>query len=145
MTYTYEYPRPAVTTDAILVAKSDEGLKVLLIERKHDPFQGFWAFPGGFVDMDEELEAACKRELMEETGIAVDHLTQFSTFGKVDRDPRGRTISVVFYATIEKEIIPVANDDAANAQWINLQQLPQLAFDHQEIIEKFSSEILPNL
>lgn len=137
--HTYSYPRPAVTVDAILISKQNS---VLLIERGREPFKGKWALPGGFIDMDEPLETACMRELEEETGIRISELKQFKAFGAVDRDPRHRTISVIFYAFTENEIIAQAGDDAAKAQWFPLDQLPELAFDHQLILEEFKEEVL---
>ncbi|MDP3433988.1 MAG: NUDIX hydrolase [Bacteroidota bacterium] len=137
--YSYSYPRPAVTVDAILISKQNS---VLLIERGREPFKGKWALPGGFIDMDEPLETACMRELEEETGIRISELKQFKAFGAVDRDPRHRTISVIFYAFTEDEIIAQAGDDAAKAQWFPLDQLPDLAFDHQLILEEFKAEVL---
>lgn len=136
--HTYSYPRPAVTVDAILISKQNS---VLLIERGREPFKGKWALPGGFIDMDEPLETACMRELEEETGIRITLLKQFKAFGAVDRDPRHRTISVIFYAFTEDEIIALAGDDAAKAQWFPLDQLPELAFDHQLILEEFKKEV----
>ena len=137
--FTYNYPRPAVTTDAILVSPLK---KVLLIERGREPFKGTWALPGGFVDMDESLETACKRELEEETGIQIQELKQFKAYGDVNRDPRHRTISVVFYALADTEIEPKAGDDAVNARWFALTDLPELAFDHGKILEEFMLEVL---
>ncbi|MDP2336673.1 MAG: NUDIX hydrolase [Bacteroidota bacterium] len=137
--YSYSYPRPAVTTDAIIISNRKS---VLLIERGREPYQGKWALPGGFMDMDESLEIACQRELEEETGLRVGELKQFKAYGAVNRDPRGRTISVLFYAFLEEEKIPLAGDDAANARWFPLDQLPELAFDHQQIIEEFKAEVL---
>jgi 8-oxo-dGTP diphosphatase len=136
--YSYNYPRPAVTVDAILISPNKS---VLLIERGREPFIGQWALPGGFIDMDEELEAACQRELEEETGIGVGELKQFRAFGGVNRDPRHRTISVIFYAFTEEEIIARAGDDASKAQWFQLDQLPELAFDHRQILEDFKVEV----
>ena len=137
--FTYNYPRPAVTVDSILVSKQNS---VLLIERGRDPFKGKWALPGGFIDMDEELETACQRELEEETGLRVGELKQFRAYGGVNRDPRHRTISVLFYAFTDDELIANAGDDAAKAQWFPLNQLPELAFDHQQILEEFKTEVL---
>lgn len=137
--FTYQYPRPAVTVDAILISRAQS---ILLIERGREPFKGNWALPGGFVDMDESLETACMRELEEETGIQVQELKQFKAFGDVGRDPRHRTISVVFYAQTETEILPKAGDDAANALWFPLSDLPVLAFDHARILEEFKREVL---
>lgn len=137
--YTYQYPRPAVTVDAILIGNRQS---VLLIERGRDPFKGRWALPGGFIDMDESLETACQREVEEETGLRVGELKQFKTYGAVNRDPRHRTISVVFYAFLNEEMDAYAGDDAAKAQWFPLDQLPELAFDHQQILAEFKTEIL---
>ncbi len=114
----------------------------MLIERGREPFKGKWALPGGFINMDEELETACRRELEEETGIRVGELAQFKAFGSVHRDPRHRTISVVFYSFQEEEAAPLAGDDAAKAQWFPLNHLPELAFDHQLILTEFLAEIL---
>jgi len=137
--FTYSYPRPAVTVDTILVSPKNS---VLLIERGRDPFKGKWALPGGFIEMDEELETACQRELEEETGLKVGELKQFRAFGGVNRDPRHRTISVLFYAFTEDELVAKAGDDAAKAQWFLLNHLPELAFDHLQILEEFKAEIL---
>jgi len=137
--FTYSYPRPAVTVDAILVSPQHS---VLLIERGREPFKGKWALPGGFIDMDEELETACRRELEEETGLKVGALKQFRAYGGVNRDPRHRTISVLFYAFTDDELVASAGDDAAKAQWFPLSQLPELAFDHEQIINEFKAEIL---
>ena len=137
--FTYSYPRPAVTVDAILVSPQNS---VLLIERGREPFRGKWALPGGFIEMDEELEIACQRELEEETGLRVGELKQFRAFGGVNRDPRHRTISILFYAFTEDELAANAGDDAAKAQWFQIDQLPELAFDHLKILEEFKAEIL---
>lgn len=142
MSYTYRYPRPAATTDALLICKENDEWFLLLIQRAFNPFQDFWALPGGFVDMDEDLESACARELKEETNIECDKLKQFYTFGAVDRDPRGRTISIVYWCQVNSMVTPKSGDDAANAKWFNINELPALAFDHQIIIEKFISEKL---
>lgn len=137
--YTYQYPRPAVTTDAILISGRRT---VLLIERGREPYKGKWALPGGFINMDESLENACRRELREETGLDVEKLKQFKAFGAVDRDPRHRTISVIFYAFLVDEPQSVAGDDAAKTKWFPIGQLPELAFDHRLILEEFRDEIL---
>ncbi len=135
MSYTYKYPRPAVTVDIVIFLKEDNEHKVLLIKRKHPPFEGQWAFPGGFVNIDEELEAAAERELKEETGLQISGLLQLHTFGKLNRDPRGRTISVVYlgFANKENEHVEGA-DDAREAEWFPAGQVPQLAFDHNELL-----------
>jgi len=132
--YTYEYPRPAVTVDIIVVTKG-RNPRVLLIRRKHDPFAGMWAIPGGFVDMDEALEDAAKRELKEETGLVVDDLEQLHTFGDPGRDPRGRVIAVAYLIRVDaKKVNPQAADDAADVGWHSLTQPPPLAFDHADIL-----------
>lgn len=137
MAHTYEYPRPMVCTDCMVVA----GKKILLIKRKNEPFAGLWALPGGFVEMDEDLEASARRELQEETGIRLPTLTQFAAYGKPGRDPRGRTISIVYYFISENEIKTTAGDDASEARWFALDHLPELAFDHHQIISDFLSRI----
>jgi len=137
--YTYKYPRPALTVDSIVLyhQRKNEPFKLLLIQRKNPPFQGLWAFPGGFVDMDEDLEHAAKRELLEETGLIVNKLTQFRCYGAIDRDPRGRTVSVVYFGEICGDLPSVeGGDDAATAQWFSLDNVPPLAFDHSSIINE---------
>jgi len=137
--YCYEYPRPAVTADVICLRPFRRGVQVLLIRRKHDPYQGFWALPGGFVNIDEDLEPAARRELREETGLEAPALRQLQTFGKPDRDPRGRTISVAFLAWFGHNKVPkklCAADDAADVKWFSVNKLPELAFDHDEIIRQ---------
>jgi 8-oxo-dGTP diphosphatase len=132
--YTYEYPRPAVTADIVVVTRAAKP-RVLLIRRGRPPFEGSWALPGGFVDMDETLEAAARRELLEETGIKTGAMTQLHTFGDPGRDPRGRTISVVYLTRVNAgQVQAVAGDDAADVGWFALARPPQLAFDHREIL-----------
>ena len=132
--YTYEYPRPAVTVDIAIVTHAEKP-RVLLIRRKHEPFAGCWALPGGFVDMDETLEAAARRELFEETGVTTKELVQLHTFGDPGRDPRGRTVSVVYLAVVDADKIkPCAGDDAAEVGWFSLTRPPKLAFDHKDIL-----------
>jgi 8-oxo-dGTP diphosphatase len=132
--FCYDYPRPAVTVDVIIVTR-ERSPRVLLIRRKHDPFAGMWAIPGGFVDMDESLEDAARRELTEETGVAVGRLEQLHAFGDPGRDPRGRTISVAYLARVRaSQVRPRADDDAAEAAWHPLDHLPPLAFDHHKIL-----------
>ncbi len=133
--YTYKYPRPSVTVDAIIVEKKLN--KLLLIQRGNDPFAGLWALPGGFIEMDELLADSCRRELEEETKLKIGELKQFKTYDAVNRDPRGRTISVVYYAFVDAEEKVEGSDDAINADWFPLNELPQLAFDHAEIISEF--------
>ncbi len=140
MSFTYQYPRPAVTVDVILITENKVP-EILFIQRKNNPFQNLWAFPGGFLDMDEDLETAAKRELQEETGIENIDITQFKTYGAPDRDPRGRTVSVVFYAFLKNKPEAVAMDDAKDAKWFNISELPELAFDHQQIVDEFIKSI----
>ena len=133
MSYTYKYPRPAVTTDCVVITKETEP-KVLLIERGEDPYKGCWAFPGGFLNMDETTEECAVRELEEETGMKIQGLQQIGAYSKVDRDPRGRTITVAYLAVIDSPYEVMGQDDAAKAQWFPLDALPKLAFDHDEIM-----------
>jgi 8-oxo-dGTP diphosphatase len=135
--YTYKYPRPALTVDALVYVKETNLVWVLLIQRGQEPFKEKWALPGGFVDMDELLETACKRELLEETGLKVDRMKQFKTFDAVDRDPRHRTISVVFSVELPEKEKVTGGDDAACAAWFSLNDLPEMAFDHQKILSEF--------
>lgn len=143
--YKYPYPRAANTTDAIVFAKENNNTKILLIQRAREPFQLKWALPGGFIDMEETLVEACKRELEEETGLKVDKLIQFKTYDAIDRDPRHRTISTVFYTQLPS-IVPVAGaDDASQAEWFSVDKLPELAFDHQQIIDEFKLQVLSRI
>ena len=132
--YVYAYPRPMVTVDALLLAGGGDALSVLLIRRKLEPYAGHWALPGGFVDMEESLELAAARELEEETGVHGVHLEQLRTFGDPGRDPRGRTISVVYWAVLYAALPVQAADDATEARWWPVSALPDMAFDHAEII-----------
>lgn len=132
--YTYTYPRPMVTVDTVIFAGAREDRRVALIRRKHEPFAGLWALPGGFLDMDETLEAAAARELREETGLSRIALTQFHTFGDPGRDPRGRSISVAYYGHIPECAVLHAADDAAEAEWFPVENLPPVAFDHDKIV-----------
>lgn len=133
---TYRYPHPAVTADCLVFAQGAQGLELLLIERRHEPCKGCWAFPGGFMNIDETLEAAARRELEEETGLTVGKLHQIGAFSAVDRDPRERVITVAFYAIIDRPLPVCGSDDARQARWFPVKQLPPLAFDHAEILEK---------
>ena len=134
MAYTYKYPRPAVTADCIVITKEAEP-KVLLIERGDEPFKGCWAFPGGFMNMDETTEQCAIRELEEETGLKVNEVHQIGAYSKVDRDPRGRTVTVAYLAIVAAPMAVCGQDDAAKAQWFPLSALPELAFDHDEIMQ----------
>src|SRR5690242_5214279 len=136
MAFTYEYPRPALTVDAVVFAFDEQDLKVLLIQRGLPPFAGKWALPGGFVHMEESLEAAVRRELKEEAGLANIFLEQLFTFGEPQRDPRGRTVSVAYYALVklaDHHLAPAT--DARDAAWFPVAKLPPLAFDHQKIVD----------
>jgi len=134
MPYSYEYPRAAITTDIAVFGRSNKQTYLLLIQRANEPFQGAWALPGGFMDMHEDLETCAKRELKEETGLKVESLTQLHTFSAVDRDPRHRTVSTVFIANLDACPTIKAGDDAQNAKWFAINDLPDLAFDHQDIV-----------
>lgn len=139
MSYTYKYPRPALTVDAI-VFRRKQVWEVLLIQRLNEPFKDMWAFPGGFVDMEETVEDAVERELEEETALTGIEFKQFNTFSAVHRDPRHRTISVAFVGIVESDVEPKAGDDAKNAKWFKIEDLPNLAFDHKEVMEKLLKE-----
>jgi 8-oxo-dGTP diphosphatase len=132
--YSYEYPRPAVTADILLFDRDRR--RVLLIRRGRPPFEGMWALPGGFMEMNETLEECALRELEEETGISGISLQQFHTFSAVQRDPRHRTVTTVYYGFADSQLIaPQAGDDAAAAAWYPLDSLPPLAFDHKTVFE----------
>lgn len=134
--YCYPYPRPAVTADVVVLAGNSENGHLLLIKRLHPPFQGMWALPGGFLDVDEDLEETPARELAEETGLTNIPMKQFGAFGKLHRDPRHRTITIAYLARVERCLPVKGDDDAEQARWFPLNELPPLAFDHYEIIEK---------
>lgn len=134
MAYTYKYPRPAVTADCVVMTK-EAVPQVLLIERGFDPFKGCWAFPGGFMNMDETIEQCAIRELEEETGLVVTELHQIGAYSKVDRDPRGRTITVAYLVLVDHPIEVTGQDDAAKAEWWPIDKLPPLAFDHDDIMD----------
>ncbi len=135
-TYCYDYPRPMVTVDVVVFAMRDGELEVLLVRRGRQPYAGQWALPGGFVDEDEALEAAARRELTEETALEDVFAEQLYSFGNPGRDPRGRTISVAYYALMSGDQAKTvrAGDDAAEAQWFAVNDLPELAFDHDQIV-----------
>lgn len=132
--YVYDWPRPMVTADAAVFAFFDGSVKLLLIRRKRDPYKGRWALPGGFVEIEEDLPEAVARELAEETGLTGIPLEQLRTFGRPGRDPRGRTITVAYFGIAEKDWDRIrAADDAEHAQWFAIDELPAMAFDHDEI------------
>ncbi len=135
MTYSYAYPHPAVTTDIVVFTAENGVLKVLLIQRKEAPFAGQWALPGGFLAIDESIDACAARELEEETGVGGIYLEQLYTFGAPDRDPRERVLSVAYYALLPLDGVTLrAGSDAAAADWYDVDALPGLAFDHGKII-----------
>jgi 8-oxo-dGTP diphosphatase len=135
MAYTYEFPHPAVTVDAVVFGYDDADLKVLLIQRDGPPYRGRWAIPGGFVNIDEGIEDAVRRELAEETGLTKLYLEQLYTFGEPKRDPRERMISVAHYALVKLADYPVrAASDARRVAWFRVAALPPLAFDHAKIL-----------
>ena len=132
--YTYPYPHPAVTTDCVIFGYDlREGLSVLLIQRGIDPFKGQWAFPGGFLRMDEDADTCARRELLEETGFKAASFIQFGTFSEVNRDPRERVITIAYMALVRKGDVQ-GGDDAADARWFPVAAVPPLAFDHDRIL-----------
>lgn len=133
MPYTYEYPRPAVTADCIVITREPMP-RVLLIERGNPPFKGCWALPGGFMEMDETTEECAVRELEEETGLKVDKIHLVGAYSKLGRDPRGRTVTTAYLAIADEATAATGQDDAAKAQWFPIDALPPLAFDHADIM-----------
>ena len=131
--YCYKYPHPAVTTDCVIFGFNGERLQVLLIERGIEPFKGRWAFPGGFLKMDETTEEGAKRELKEETGLENAYIQQLHTFSAPNRDPRERVITIAYYALVKIQEVK-GGDDAAYARWFPLDEIPPLAFDHDYIL-----------
>ncbi|MDR1055160.1 MAG: NUDIX hydrolase [Prevotellaceae bacterium] len=140
--YCYKYPRPSVTSDCIIFGFDGDKIRVLLIERANEPYAGRWAFPGGFLDMDESAEDCAKRELFEETGLKNVFIEQLYTFTQPGRDPRGRVITIAYYALIKQTDYSItAGDDAKQAQWFSLDEIPPLAFDHSRILQAAISRI----
>lgn len=141
MSFTYRYPHPAITTDCIIFGSDGLLFHLLLVERGKDPFKGCWAFPGGFMEIEETVEACAVRELAEETGVRNVRLEQLHTFSKVDRDPRERVVSVVFMSYLRiSDAMLKAGDDAHDVRWFPLEDLPALAFDHADILRVAMSE-----
>jgi 8-oxo-dGTP diphosphatase len=137
MSYQYEYERPALTTDCVVFGLDKEDLKVLLIQRDIEPFMGQWALPGGFIQVGEPVDACARRELEEETGLKNIFLEQLYTFGAPERDPREHVVTVAYYALVNLlDHAPKAATDARNAAWFSLDDLPSLAFDHDQILSK---------
>lgn len=134
--YIYEYPRPAVTTDCVIFGFDEGELKILLIERGIEPYKGRWALPGGFLDMDEDAETCARRKLLQETCLENIFMEQLYTFSAVQRDPRYRVVSIAYYALVKlSDYSPQAGTDTDNIQWFPLSEIPELAFDHQEILK----------
>lgn len=131
--YCYRYPHPAVTTDCVIFGFDGERLQVLLVERGIEPYKGRWAFPGGFLKMDETAEEGALRELREETGLERAYIQQFHTFSDPHRDPRERVITIAYYALVKIQEVH-GGDDAASARWFPLSEIPSLAFDHDYIL-----------
>lgn len=123
-----------VTVDAVIFRKAGNGHEILFIQRKNEPFRGQWAIPGGFVDEGEDLPDAARRELREETGLEAGEVEQLGAFGKPGRDPRQHTVSVAYVGFVDEDAVAVAADDAAEAKWFSVKTLPELAFDHKEIV-----------
>lgn len=142
--YCYDYPRPALTVDIACLRKKYNSYSILLISRGNEPYKHCWALPGGFVDENESPEKAAERELQEETSITGLDLKQFKVYGEPGRDPRGHTVSVVFYVIIsETEISTIsAGDDAEEARWFSVDNLPEMAFDHAKIISEVSKSLI---
>lgn len=144
--YCYKYPRPALTADCVVFGFDGADLSLLLIQRKNDPFKGYWAFPGGFMEMEETIEECAFRELREETGILPSFMDQIRTFSAVDRDPRGRVVTVAFYSLVKiQDFSPEAADDAAVVSWFRIDELPPLAFDHNKILQFALSKLKERL
>lgn len=144
--YQYEYPHPAVTTDIVIFTVRDKQLKLLLIMRGGEPYKGQWALPGGFVQLNEDLETGARRELAEETGISGVYLEQLYTYGAVDRDPRERVITVAYSALIPSEKIQLrASTDAEAVGWFSMDELPELAFDHNKIVDMAHQRLVAKL
>jgi len=146
MSYSYEYPHPAVTVDVIVFTARDGNVEVLLIKRGEWPHTGKWAIPGGFVEIDESLKRAALRELREETGIKAGFLEQLGAFGHPDRDPRERVITVVYISLIPTDRLQIeAGSDAAEAQLFGIDALPELAFDHDKILRRARERLRDSL
>ena len=133
--YCYRYPHPAVTTDCVVFGYDGLHLNVLLIERGGEPYKGCWAFPGGFLNINEDAPDGARRELQEETGLHVTNIQQLGAFATPDRDPRERVISIAYFTLARVQEV-LGGDDARVARWFRIDQLPPLAFDHQQMFEQ---------
>lgn len=135
MAYCYKYPRPAVAADTVVLGYDGKELKILLIERGGEPYKGYWALPGGFMEMEETAEEGAVRELKEETGLEVTFCRQLGAFTAVHRDPRNRVVSIAYYTFVRlPEVAAKAGDDAVRTEWFDWKELPALAFDHAEMV-----------
>jgi 8-oxo-dGTP diphosphatase len=144
--YSYQYPHPAVTVDIVIFTIRDDRLKLLLIRRAGEPYRGKWALPGGFIHLDEALDASARRELEEETGVSGVYLEQLYTFGAPGRDPRERVITVAYYALIPSDRLRLrAATDAEAVGWFGMEELPELAFDHTDIIAMAHERLVAKL
>ncbi len=144
--YSYDYPHPAVTVDIVIFTIREARLKLLLIRRAGEPYRGRWALPGGFIRLDEALEASARRELEEETGVSGVYLEQLYTFGAPERDPRERVITVAYYALIPSDRLQLrAATDAEAVGWFGMDELPALAFDHTDIIAMAHERLVAKL
>jgi 8-oxo-dGTP diphosphatase len=134
--FCYEYPRPSVTTDCIIFGFDEGELKILLIERGIEPFKGKWAIPGGVLQMNENVDECAQRELFEETGLENVYMEQLYTFSDVKRDPHGQVVTIAYYALVKLSKYKVkAGNDAKNAKWFPISEIPPLAYDHNGILE----------
>ena len=138
--YHYKYPHPSVTTDCVIFGFDSTKLNVLLVERGVEPYKGRWALPGGFLKMDESAETGARRELFEETGLKTGYIRQFHTFTDPERDPRERVITIAFYALVRISEVQ-GGDDAAQAGWFPVDNVPALAFDHDLILRRATDEL----
>lgn len=142
MSYTYEYPRPSGTVDSALVAPGKDGPRILLIRRGHEPFTGDWALPGGFLELEEELVTGAARELAEETMVSGVPMQPLFLCGAVGRDPRGRTLTMVYGALVDAgKFQPKGSDDAAEAAWHPLDDPPKMAFDHRRVLAQIAQHL----
>ena len=144
--YTYKFPRPAVTTDCLVFRVGIKCIELLLIKRKRDPYKDFWALPGGFLEMNETPIEGVIRELSEETGLKIKEFKEVGTFGEIDRDPRGRTITIVYYTFLKSNNLSLkAQSDAIELGWFSMKEIPNLAFDHRDIIDEAILKLKSNV